>query len=190
MRNAFRISITIALIFLLATVAFFYYGAVSRSRNLARFLQEIASVEIGKTRLQDWRDQVAKAHISNVEFQCEQEICGSVLLANNSLLDRLGLAPLTNAQAGVAFQNGIAFDIYVIFATTRVYDANGNARDDKGVVVRESFDHHSCEAIYNVKLDNPQEGPYWVTISMGSCTSQESRAKALALNTACLTKIG
>jgi len=127
MKIAFRIVFTIALIFF-GTIAFFYYGAVSRSRNLSRFLQEIASVEIGKTRWQDWRSEVTGAHISNVEFQCKEEICSSGLQADNSLLDRLGLPSLTTARAGAAFQNGIAIEIYVLFATSRM-DGMGNHHD-------------------------------------------------------------
>ena len=160
-----------------------YFVAFAPSRQLTRFLREISRVEIGKTSWDDWHAEVVRAKISNVDFQCNQQTCSAALRLKNGIL-----APASAALAEVAFENGTASQIYVVFATQSA-EAAGIPRDDKGVVIRASSGVQNCKPVYDVKQRNQGER-FWVTISMNSCTEQEDRTRALAINTRCLTKIG
>jgi hypothetical protein len=168
------------------------YSPMRDRRNLERLLKEIAVVEIGKTAVGDFRTKTAQAHVSNLAFTCRQQDCSVGMQTENRLLHKLQLAPLSVAVAGVGFKNGIASEIYVAFVMGS-RNEQGEWRDDKGVVVRESTDRPSaCHPHYelSVKQRYRTGDRYWATVAMDSCASAEDRAKAVAINGACLTRIG
>ena len=169
-----------------------YVNAMRPRRNLDRFLKEIATVEIGKTRLEDWRRQVERARISGLSISCVQRTCGIGLRAENTLLQKLRLAPRSLATAGVDFNDGVASQIYIALTIER-RNNNGEWYDDKGVVVRQSTDVPSaCHEHYDlsVKQRYGVGDRYWATVAMDSCVSAKDRAKAFAINGTCLTRIG
>ncbi len=98
-------------------LAILYLFVTSPRRNLDRFLKQVATVELGKTKLDDWRKQVEQARISNVSinhFQGQFE--GQVTIGwhgQNSLLQKLRLAPQTMVDASVGFKNGTANEINI-----------------------------------------------------------------------------
>jgi hypothetical protein len=169
------------------------YGAVTAPRrDLDRFLREVATVEIGKTKLEDWRQQLAQTQLSSLMFTCEQETCGVGLRRENKLLQKLRVAPRTIVDGSVGFKNGVASEIYVALVVGR-RDERGEWRDDRGAVVRLSTDQPgACHSKYQLLLKNRYGvgDRYWATMAMDSCVSPENRAKALAINGVCLTRIG
>jgi hypothetical protein len=181
-------AVSLAVILIIVLV----YPPMRDRRNLERFLKEIAVVEIGKTAVGDFRTKTAQAHVSNLAFDCRQQDCSVGMQTENRLLHRLRLAPLSIAVAGVGFKNGIASEIYVAFVIGR-RNEQGEWRDDKGVVVRQSTDRPSaCHPHYelSVKQRYRTGDRYWATVAMDSCASAEDRAKAVAIDGACLTRIG
>jgi hypothetical protein len=174
------------------TIVFVYLAVMSPRRNLERFLRQVATVEIGKTTLEDWRGQVARAQISNLVLNCQQLDCGFGMRTENKLLYKLRLAPRSGVDASVGFKNGIASEIYIIFVIARKND-KGEWYDDKGIVVQQSTDQPgACHPHYGllVKNRNVVGDRYWARVSMDSCVAPEDRVKALAINTVCLTKLG
>jgi len=165
---------------------------ISPRRNFERFLKQVAKVEIGKTTLEDWRGQIVSARISSLVFKCQQQDCSLGLRTENNLLYKLRLAPRSGVAASVGFKNGIASEIYIIFVIAGK-NQEGQWYDDKGVVVQQSTDQPgSCNPHYGllVKNRNGIGDRYWARISMDSCVIPEDRAKTLAINGACLTKLG
>ena len=149
-------------------------------------------VEIGKTSLEDWRRQVERRHLSNVSFKCDQRAYGIGWRGENKLLQRLRLAPNTVVDASVGFKDGIANEIYIAMSTLKRTD-QGDWLDDKGVVVRQTSDAPlACDHHYKVDVKQRYGvgDRNWATIAMDSCVSPEDRAKAIAINTGCLTKLG
>jgi hypothetical protein len=63
---------TVAAILAFASV---YELVALPSHSLNRFLRNVGSVEVGKTRLEDWRQQVEQAQTANVSFRCAQSAC-------------------------------------------------------------------------------------------------------------------
>jgi hypothetical protein len=165
-----------------ATLAIMYILITSPRRNFDRFLKEVATVEIGKTKLEDWRSQVNRAHISNVSFRCDQGVCGIGCRGENRVLWRLRLARRTIASGGVEFKDGVASEIYVMLA---VQSPEQNVRfADPLVVVRQSTDA-PCDPHYRVAREHYMQ----VGVGMSPCVSAQDRARALAINTSCLTRI-
>lgn len=161
-----------------------YFVASAPSRQLTRFLREISRVEIGKTSWDDWCAEVVRAKISNVDFQCNQQECSAAQRLKNGIL-----APPSAVLAEVAFQNGVASQIYVAFATQSRKNER-IPRDDKGVVIRAPSGAQSCKPVYYARQRNQSGEHFWVDISMNSRTEQDDWTRALAINTRCLTKIG
>jgi hypothetical protein len=123
---------------------------VSRpGRNLQHFLARLASVELGKTRMVDWRSDLQDVALSDVETSCHETSCTSSLRATNGALHRLRLAPLTTVAAGIAFTDGIASDVYVAFVVQG--KIQGKSTDDLGVVVHESNERaEACQSEYKL----------------------------------------
>jgi len=182
-------AVTVAAILAISCTAQF----VSRpGRNLKHFLAVLASVEIGKTRLADWRSNLQSAGVSHLETSCHETNCTSSLRVANVTLHRLRLAPLTTADAGIAFSDGIASDVYVALVVQG--KIQGKSTDDLGVVVHESNERaEACQSEYKLSVGRRYAAPgdrSWATISMDRCVSADNRAKALGINAGCLTRIG
>jgi hypothetical protein len=187
------ILITAASALALFSIAGAYLAATSPRRGLDGFLAQVATVEVGKTRLDDWRTQVERAELSSVIIKCDPRTCGIGWRGENGLLQKLHLAPRTVVDASVGFEDGIASGIYIILVTEK-RDDKGEWRDDRGVVVRQSMDvPAACHPHYNLDL-NPRPGVVprgpWATVAMDSCVSPQDRARAIAINSSCLTRIG
>jgi hypothetical protein len=130
--------------------------------------------------------------VANLRFTCEKQDCALGLIAENKLLRRLRLSPPTVADAGVGFKNGTASEIYIYFTVSKRNSHRGSL-DATGVVVRESADRPwACDTHFDLLL-HKRYGVGEVdvaNIAMNPCVLPEDRAKALSVNTGCLTKIG
>ena len=177
-----------------AAIAFgiLYLAVTSPRRTLDRLLSEVATVEVGQTKLAEWRTQVERDQHSNVAVKCDQYTCAVGCSRENSLLRRLRLAPRTTLGVNVGFRNGIASEIYIILVIGK-RDDKGEWRDDRGVVVRQSEDvPGACNPHFTLDL-NPRRVTVpgsWATVAMDSCVSRQDRARAIAINSSCLTRIG
>ena len=68
-------------------------------------------------------------------------------------------------------------------------DANGAMYPGTGATVHQATDTRSCNQHYSTYArQNGQH--YWAVVTMDSCVLPEDRAKALAINSGCLAKIG
>ena len=64
--------------------------------------------------------------------------------------------------------------------------------EDKGLVVRQSTDRPtSCRNDYDVRVHQRYGNGdrYWATVVMDRCVDMQNRAKAIDINTHCLTRI-
>lgn len=171
--------------------AFARYVVHRPGQNLNRFLGELATVELSKTTLQEWRENLQSAQVANVEFSCDQRVCIYTLRQANSYLHKFKLAPLTLTVSGVSFTDGMASEV----DATMVVQGNvqGMLNDDKGLVIREKSERpNSCNQHYQAQVGkrySPGDRS-WGTISMDRCVSATERAKAFALNVGCLSKVG
>ena len=187
-----RILIAFATASVAVALAIMYLLINSPRRSLDRFLREVATVEVGKTKLEDWRKQVERAQLSSVTFRCDQRACEIGWRGENRLLQRLRLAPRSVVDAGVGFKDGIASEIYIILVMAKL-DDKGEWHDDRGVVVRQSTDVPSaCDQHYHLEVKQRYGvgDAYWATVAMDSCVSPQDRAQAIAINSSCLTRVG
>ena len=99
--------LTVAVILLVAALAL-YVDATSPQRELNRFLDQVATAEVGKTELADWRTRLERAHLSNWSMACDQQTCNVGWRGENKLLHKLRLAPRSVVECDVQFKNGIA----------------------------------------------------------------------------------
>lgn len=153
-------------------------------RNLDRFLKQVATVELGKTKLDDWRKQVERDRISNVSLYYNQGVWVVEWRGEDNFLRRLRLAPRTVVSASVGFKEGVASEIYVII---EVGYGEVESLEDIVVVVRQSMDNASaCDPHYHVARKYGEQ----VGVGMGPCVNPQERARAFAINTSCLTRIG
>ena len=169
-----------------------YVIATSKQRDLGRFLRQLSTVELGKTTLEQWKKDLNRTSLPNTVVQCHGNSCGSELRADNQLMHKLRLAPLAIADASVAFQDGVASEIFIILEVAAV-DKAGQQYPDKGLIIREtSGNPNSCHQEYRAQVGkrySPGDRS-WGTIAMDRCVSAADRVKALALNVGCLSKIG
>jgi hypothetical protein len=174
------------------SIATGYLAVMSPRRSLDRFLAQVATVQIGKTRLDDWRVQVGLAQLSSLIVKCDQRTCGIGWRGENSLLQKLHLAPRSVVDASVGFEDGIASAIYIVL-TVEKRDDKGEWRDDRGVVVQQNTTKISgtCRQHYrlNVLKRYGVGDRYWATVEMDSCVTPDDRARAIAINTSCLTRV-
>jgi hypothetical protein len=191
-RIPFLILFVVCASFLAIAISAYYAFIIKPRRELDRFLTNINTVEIGKTGLENWRQQLQRSKISNFQVICREGSCGIGSRLENSFLTRLKLAPKTVVSAGVDFRNGVASEIYILMVVMRRND-EGQMYEDKGVVVRQSTDRPtSCHQHYDV-LVHQRYGigdRYWATVAMDRCVGSEDRAKAIDINTHCLTRLG
>jgi hypothetical protein len=183
-RNLIELAISAVVI----ALAVLYALITAPRRNLDRFLREVATVEIGKTKLEDWRRQVERGHISNVTLKFIQGQWVIGWSGENKLLRKLRLGPETIVGASVGFKDGIASEISII---VEVGNDKFDPPYDTGVVVRQHVGFPSaCQPLhFDVRRGiRPQAG--WAKVAMDPCASPQDRARALAVNTSCLTRIG
>src|ERR1700686_2302851 len=166
------------------------YIITSPKRNLKFVLSKVSAVEVGKTKLEDWRPEVQGTQIPNT-FKCDPRACYIGWLFENRLLRALGLSPRTAVGVTVSFQDGIASEVYIIYVVAK-RDDKREWHDDLGVVVRQRPDPAAaCRRQYRIELKHRAGGdPYWVTVAMDACVSPQDRARAFAINSSCLTRIG
>jgi hypothetical protein len=120
--------------------------------------------------------------------KCDQQACGVGWQGQNTVLRTLHLAPYTGVHASVGFQNGIASGIDILV----VVGDSPDVHDDQGATVGQTSSvPGACDEHYRVQLlDWMRVGkPSWVKVGMDSCVSREDFAKAVAINSGCLTKI-
>jgi len=185
--------ITAACSIAIVSMAAVYSAVTSPRRSLDRFLAQVATVEVGKTRLDEWRRRVERDKYSIFTTGCDQQTCGIGWRGENGLLQRLHLAPRTVVDASVGFEDGIATGTYIIL-TIGKRDEHGEWRDDKGVVVQQSRTKIPSECLQDYRVDVLKRygigDRFWATVGMESCVAPAARARAIAINTSCLTKIG
>jgi hypothetical protein len=76
---------------------------------------------------------------------------------------------------------------------TQAQNQRGDKYDDIGVIVRQTMgDQTNCHPDYQISTgERYREGKQtWATVKMDSCVHVQERARAFALNTACLAKMG
>ncbi|MFZ0824894.1 MAG: hypothetical protein WAM87_14630 [Terriglobales bacterium] len=187
------ILITVSSVSILISIVAVYSAVTAPRTNFNRFLAAVAMVEIGKTRLDVWRAIVERNQRSQLNVVCGQRTCGIGWRGENSLLSRLHLAPRTVADASVGFQDGIASSVFIVLEVEK-HDKTGDWRDEKMVVVRQDITiaPKACRPGYRVNLQTNcgAEDCNRVIVAMDSCVSSEDRARALAINTSCLTRLG
>ena len=170
-------------------VAIIYLVAALPRRSLDHFLKQVATVEIGKTRLDEWRIQVDRGRLSNWDETCDHSICSIVWRGENTPLQRLRLSPRTRVEVDVQFKDGIASGIEVWIEIDDASDVSGTIYPGTGATVHEAKANQLCNSHYSsyVKARGQRS---WGVVTMDSCVLPEDRARALAINTACLTRIG
>ena len=192
MRRTSKTLVISASIMRVLAITCLYVVATSKQRNLGRFLRQLSTVELGKTTPEQWKKNLNRGSFPNAVVQCQGNSCGSELRVDNQFVHRLRLAPLAIAEASIAFQDGVASEVYVILEVEGV-DKVGQQYPDKGLVIRETSEKpNSCHQDYHAQVGKryTPEDRSWGTIAMDRCVSAADRAKALALNVGCLSKIG
>jgi len=165
-----------------------YLVLTAPKRRIDRFLKEIAKVEIGATSLQNWREELRAAHLQGSSFSCDGRDCAISEKVQVKALHRLRLAPLSGIAASVTFKDGVASEVNVWF---EIDDHNiaGAMEPGTGATVRLSTETESCPQHYCTYV-RERWGYPWAVVVMDSAASQDERARAFAINTGCLTRIG
>jgi hypothetical protein len=177
---------------ILIGAAILYVVVTSPQRDLNRFLNQIVKVEVGKTKLDDWRKEVERTRSSNLIVRCDQRTCSIGWRGENRLLKALRLAPQTVVDASVGFDDGVASGIHIVMEVAEHHEIVDWHRD-KAVVVRLSNDSPAaCHQHYNVQVAQRYGvgERNWATVAMDRCVSREDFATAVGINAGCLTRIG
>lgn len=188
------LKVAIGATFLVVVMAMFVVSvrAVTPKRRLERFVRASSTVVVGTTTLQAFQAELARVGSSGFVLSCQQEECVISLRSENTLLHDLRLAPWTVADVGVGFRKSVAFEVNASLVVAKK-DKGGTWSEDRGVVVRQSTDRlPACSPDFRliVKQRYGAGDRYWATVAMDPCVAPEERAKAVAINSACLTKIG
>ncbi|MGZ4787881.1 MAG: hypothetical protein ACXVZX_05130 [Terriglobales bacterium] len=172
---------------LAVTVLAVYVQVTAPRRHFERFLGAVRDVRVGNTRLDEFKQQLIRSRIASFNSPCHGDRYYVVLTAQNSLLHKMHLAPLTTTIAQVQFQDSVASEISIIVEIDDL-EVNGTQTPGTGATVRQGLDPKSCSQ--NLKSFVTQKGPYhWVLVDMDSCIAPQARAAALAINKSCLTKL-
>ncbi len=174
--------------FLIVGLAVGYVGLTAPQRRIGRFLEETAKVEIGMTRLNDWREQLQAAHVKDSSVSCDENACRVSEEAQVRMLHRLRLAPLSGISASVTFKDGVASEVDA-YLEVEDRDVAGAMEPGTGATIHESTQSRSCPQHY-CSYVKERWGHPWGVVEMDSGASGEDRAKAFAINTGCLTRIG
>jgi hypothetical protein len=127
------------------------YLSVKSGRNFENFLQVIDKVEFGRTSIEKFRSNVTEARIGHLTNDSQLQDCAYTLQTRNSLLHRLGLAPLGVVQSGLTFKNGLASQIHIVFEI-RNNDARQNSHNDLRFVVFQDGERGSCHDQFDLSL--------------------------------------
>ena len=181
MRKRNLVALGIALVVALAIM---YVLSTSPRRNLDRFLKEVATVEIGKTKLDDWRKHLERAHLANVNVSCKDGGCSVECTEENTLLQRLRLAPQTTVWCFVSFGGGVADQIGALIHAKIPEPTSHEFIETHVFVVLEGNGSEPCRPHYRARAVSGG------TVFMSPCVLPQDRARAFAINTSCLTRIG
>ncbi len=159
---------------------------ISPRRNLDRFLREVASVEVGKTKIEDWRKQLERAHLSDLDERFSERAGSVGCTEKNTILQRLRLAPPTVAWCFVSFERGVAIQISAA-VLEEIPDPYWHVVNERHVfVVIEGDGSEPCTPHYRAGHITDSRG----SVFMSPCVLPEDRARAFAINTSCLSRIG
>jgi hypothetical protein len=170
-------------------VALSYLAITYPRRDLDHVLEQVRTVEVGKTKLADWRTGIEDSPAGAGKLVCEGLICGVGWRIENKFLQKLHLAPQTTATVSVDFKGGIADDFHIWIEVDNLSDVNGQRFAGPGATVHQSNDPRFCDANYSSYLKE-NFGKRWAVATMGPCVSRDNRARALSIKTGCLSKIG
>ncbi len=165
-----------------------YLAITYPRRERDHVLEQVRKVEIGKTKLADWRTGLEHSPAGAGRLVCDGQICGVAWEIENRLLRKLHLAPRTTARVEVDFTGGTADDFYIWIEVDNLSDANGRRFPGAGATVHQSNDPRICNPNYRSYLKE-NSGKRWAVATMGPCVSRDNRAKAMAINTGCLSKV-
>jgi hypothetical protein len=93
-------------------------------------------------------------------------------------------------MSSVEFKDGVADEIDIRVIVMNLPDVTGVMYDGSGATVHQGGDPRLCDSQYCSFVKKTGEKLSWAVVTMGPCISAENRAKALAIHTACLSKIG
>jgi hypothetical protein len=186
-----RSRIALLLLSLAVVISTIYMIVTSPRRRLDTFLRDVATVEVGKTRFDEWLAQLERDQHLKFRPRCDGGSCSIAWSEENKLLRTLHLAPRTLARATVEFSDGVASKIHINLWTMK-RNESGQWDDDKGVVIVQTMERSSaCHLQYTLEREvRAIHGGEWARITMDSCVSSENLARALAINPSCLTRIG
>ena len=159
-------------------------------REMKRLVIQVASVEVGKTKLDDWHRELEQARVRNWNVSCNhQQTCSIEWQGENKILHSLRLAPSSRVMAVVNFKDGVASEINVWMEIDDAPDVMGVAYPGTGAAVHQAADNRFCNQHYSTYVK--QHGPHcWRVVTMDSCVLAEEHAKAFAINSHCLETIG
>ena len=135
---------------------------------------------------------IDRSSVPGYSFGCKDDKCGIGWRRENTLLQRLHLAPPTVIDCSVGFKGGVASSVYIAVAVAG-HDSNGHWRDERGVVVQQNTEgKESCNPHYRISVRKREVTgeTYWGTVAMDGCVLTQDKARAMAVNTSCLTRIG
>ena len=164
-----------------------YLAITYPRRELDHVLDQVRKVEIGKTKLAGWRTGLEHSPAGAGRLVCDRQNCGVAWEIENRFLRKLHLAPRT-ARVEVDFTGGTADDFYIWIEVDNLSDANGQRSPGAGATVHQSNDPRFCDANYSSYLKE-NFGKRWAVATMGPCVLPGNRAKAMAFNTGCLSKV-
>jgi hypothetical protein len=173
-------------------MGYLYYRVSIPKNELARYMKLVRKVEVGETRLEEFRKAIEQEQFSQFAFPCREDICGYSFKGRNELLHKMGLAPLSVVESTVSFKEGIASEIYVVL---EVRSASYEEKDfaEKTVVIRQSTDTPpKCPSRYRLteKHFGDTKSISGISIAMDGCVTSEDRLRALSINAGCLSRVG
>jgi hypothetical protein len=166
-----------------------YLAITYPRRNLDHVLEQVRKAEVGKSKLADWRTGLEHSPAGAGNLVCEGQICGVGWRIENKFLQKLHLAPRTTATVSLEFKGGIADDFYIWIEVDNLSDVNGQRFPGAGATVHQSNDPRTCSPNYRSYLKE-NSGKRWAVAAMGPCVSPDNRAKAMAIDSGCLSKVG
>lgn len=180
-------------ILLLAGFIVSYFFLTAPQRRMQRLLKRLADVEVGTTTIAEWRGRMHADKLDSALLTCGGGNCTFSQKIKISTVSRLRLASPSAIAVSIAFQDGVASEIYVWFEVDdqEVDDQKaGKVREPgTGATIHETQQSRSCLQHYCAYV-NDRSGYPWAVIEMDSGAPKEDRTKAFAVNVGCLTKIG
>lgn len=161
-------------------------------KHFEQFISAVREVEVAKTTLDEFRTKMEQKGFSNLALPCKGTTCSFELQVDNTFLHRIRVAPSTVARVSVAFEKGVASEIYIL---TEVHgsDQNGTVFPERTVVIWQTLGVTSqCPSAYilNIKRRGPSDKISSASIRMDACVSREDKMRALAINANCFSRLG